>query len=287
MNYKFNPFERAVGLFLSVAIVGSLFVAVGLAVSKKWFEEKTTYHTYSPTASNIRVGSSVLMAGLKIGQIEGLDLDHTNKIKVTFSVYQKYTANLVEGVSVHFQRPFIIGDKILTLSPGDTTRARLAAGALVPVAESTDLMDILSGNKLEALVAKVESILTNLDDTVVLGKEVAFQLSDKKKIQKTLENVAFASGEVRKALPHITKKAPHLAENLHSTVENLAAISAGLKELQPEGSKKTIELLNESVVVLQAMQKSFFLRGGVKDVKAEQIAKEKEEATKRAPASAD
>ncbi|HXH31345.1 MAG TPA: MlaD family protein [Bacteriovoracaceae bacterium] len=269
MNYKFNPFERAVGLFLVLTFFGSIFMALGIAVKKKWFEEKSAYHSYVSSASNIRVGSSVVMAGLKVGQIESVELDHTQKIKVTFNVYKKYESSMLGGTRVQFLRPFIIGDKVLTLTPGTEGAERIAAGSLVPTADSTDLMDLLSGTRIEEMVSKVDSILKNLDDTLILGKDIAIQVGDKKKLQKTLENVAFASQEVRRALPHITQKAPHLYKNLNTTVENLVAISSGLRELQPEGSKKTVELLNESVIVLQAMQKSFFLRSGVRDVKAE------------------
>jgi len=48
----------------------------------------------------------------------------------------------------------------------------------------------------------------------------------------------------------------------------LPAISAVAPQL-PEASQKSVEALKQAVIVLRAMQKSFLLRGAVKDVQEE------------------
>lgn len=275
MRYKFNPFERAVGFFLVFTILGSAGAGVGLAIKKNWFERKNIYFTYVDSASNIRAGSSVLMSGLKVGRIETIELDHTNKIRVNFSVLSKYGPNITEGTEVLFVRPFIIGDKVLTLTKGDIEGKFIASGSQLRLRESYDLIEVLSGKKAEAMVGKIESILDNLNETMILGKDIAFQVGDKKKLQKTLEDVAYASAEVRKVLPKFVQKAPIMANDMQKIVANLETITTGLKEVGPEGSKKTIELLDESIVVLQAMQKSFFLRSHVKDIKEDKAKAER------------
>lgn len=285
MKYKFNPYERFVGIFITFALGGSLIVGVGVAVKKNWFNEKISYVTYTNSASNLREGSSVLMAGLKVGKIEKIELDPVHSIKVTFSVWKEYTNQITEGAKVQFVRPFVIGDKVLTVIHGKSEGKVIPPGEALALQDSVDLMDVISGNKLQAVLARVDSILTNLDETLVLGKDIALQVGDKKQLQKTMENLTYASGEVRKVLPHLTARAPAASAQLLKTIENLSIITTSLREIQPEGSRKTIELLNESVVTLQAMQKSFFLRSNVKEVKAEMAAKEKEKNENRAPAS--
>jgi phospholipid/cholesterol/gamma-HCH transport system substrate-binding protein len=283
MQYKFNPFERAVGFFLIATLVGSVLLGVGLAVKKSWFEEKVYYSSYVNSASNIRVGSAVFIAGLKIGSIENVDLDHTHKIKVTYSVLKKYADNITVGTKAHFVRPFVIGDKVLNLIQGQDTTEIIAGGTELPTVESSDLLEMLSGKKMEQLVARFDSITVNLNDLLGLSKNLAFQVADKDKLKKIVENVAFASKQL--------KHTPQMAQDASNILSNINSLTTQLKELQPviaqvahklpEGSQKTVELLNESVTILQAMQKNFFLRSNVEEVKQEKAQQEKQ----RLPAS--
>jgi phospholipid/cholesterol/gamma-HCH transport system substrate-binding protein len=279
MKYKFNPYERAVGLFLIVAISGSAVVGLTIAIKKSWFEEKVEFVTYTSSASNLRSGSAVLMSGLKVGNIQKIELDPIHKVKITFDVLKTYTSTITDGTKVQFVRPFIIGDKVLTLIRGESGGQVLTPGKTLPVNETVDLLDILGGARAEHLMARLDSILLNLDQTLVLGKDIVFQVSDKRKVQKIIENLNFASSEVRKILPHLTSKVPGASEQLVKTIDNLTVITTGLKEIQPTGSKKTIELLNESVVTLKAMQRSFLLKGHVKEVKEERDKQERRAAS--------
>lgn len=285
MRYRFNPYERAVGLFLTVTVFGSLFTGLGIAIKKNWFEEKIPYSTFLSSAANLREGSSVFMSGLRVGKIEKIDLDQDHKVRITFSLIKKYQMQVTRGTRVEFYRPFLIGDKALSLLQGPPGGEIVPAGEVLPTQDSFDLTEALSGKKLEVLIGKVESIITNLDDTIALSKDIAFQVSDKKKIKRALEDLTFASGEVRKVLPGLTATVPGAAQNLTKTIENLSAMTESLRQVQPLGTQKTIELLNESVITLRGIQKSFFLRSNVQEVKEEMARKEAPEDQTRAPAS--
>ncbi len=284
MQYKFNPYERAVGLFVTFAVVGSLAIGVLLAIKKNWFEDKVTYTTFTDSAANLRVGSTVLMSGLKVGKVESVDLHHTQKIKVSFSVIKEYSNLVTEGTEVHFIRPFIIGDKAVSLIQGPADAKLLAVGAELPVHETLDVLDVLSGQKLNGMIAKVYNILNNLDQTMSIGKDIAVQVGDKKKLKKTLDDLNFIMADMRKVSHHLSSNAPQATKHMGLIIENLTSITTAFKELQPEGAK-TIELLHESVITLKAMQKSMLLRGNVEEVKEEMAKKEKQNVEGRLPAS--
>lgn len=287
MHYKFNPFERAVGVFLTGTVVGSLFIGVAIAVKKNWFEEKNFYSAFTNSANNIRVGAVVQIAGMKVGSIEEVELDRNQKIKVTFSVLKKYNTSLTDGAKVQFVRPFIIGDKIINITQGALGGQNIASGAVIPLEESPDLLDLISGDKIQPMIAKVDQILSNANDALILGKDLAGQVADKKQLQKTMANMAYASEQLKIVLPHFVNKTPEMTENVTAMVENLTALTKGMKELQPfitevvktmpEGSKRAVDALNESVMVLRAMQKSFFLRGSIEEMKKEEKIEEKKE----------
>jgi ABC-type transporter Mla subunit MlaD len=284
MQYKFNPYERAVGLFVTFAIVGSVAIGATLAIKKNWFEDKVTYTTYTESAANLRVGGNVLMSGLQVGRVESIDLHQTQHIKVTFSVLREYSNLMTDGTLVHFIRPFIIGDKALSLIQGPHNAKLLVMGAELPEQVTLDVLDVLSGQKLEGIIGKVDNILNNLNQTMSIGKDIALQVGDKKKLKKTLDDLNFIMGDVRKVTYHLSANVPQATEHMGKIIDNLAIITSAFKELQPEGAK-TIELLHESVITLKAMQKSMLLRGGVEEVKEEMALKEKQKLEGRAPAS--
>jgi ABC-type transporter Mla subunit MlaD len=270
MRYNFNPFERAVGFFLITSVVGSLTFGAGLAVKKNWFEEKITFRTYVTSADNLREGSSVLMSGLKVGKIEEIELDQTRQIQVKFTILKKYHSQITQGTKVQFTRPFIIGDKVLTLVQGPAQEKTLLAGSALPLFERFDLMEMLSGKQLEDTMAKVDSIITHLESTMAKTDAIAHAVGDEQKLKETLESLHAAVALVKKNLPHTTGK-------IENTISNLHEVSILLKESSPEGSKKLIELLGESVITLKGIQKNYFLRDHVQQVR--------EEEAKRMPAS--
>ncbi len=269
MRYKFNPFERAVGLFLITSVAGSITIGAGLAVKKNWFEEKITFQTYVKSADNLREGSSVLMSGLKVGKIEDIELDSTRQIQVKFTILKKYHTQITEGTKVQFTRPFIIGDKVLTLVQGPTSVAVMPAGSTLSLYEQFDFMEMLSGKRLETTMAKIDSIINNLESTMIKTNTMVHAIGDEKKLKETVESIHTAVALVKKNLPQTTGQ-------IEKTISNLHEVSELLKNSSPEGSQKLIELLGESVITLKSVQKNYFLRDHVKEVREE---------VKRMPAS--
>jgi phospholipid/cholesterol/gamma-HCH transport system substrate-binding protein len=293
MRYKFNPFERAVGIFLSSAILGSMTFAIAIAVKKNWFEEKNHYYALAKTADGIREGAAVQISGLKVGKIEVVDLKEDGQIKVKFSVLKKYEKTIPQDSMVSFVRPYILGEKIINISLGKKDIAFMKNEALFATAESLDVIDIMTGDRAREMLTKTHAILDHVEQVVMIGKEIASQVGDKKKLAKTMDNIALASYSLRKMLPHVMEKTPEMSQNVATIVANLSSLTSSLKDLEPiisevaktlpTGSKKAIEALNESVVILRAMQNSFLLKGSVADVRKEEAKKEEE--AKRKPAS--
>ncbi len=292
MKYKFNPYERAVGLFLSCAVFGSLAVGIGLGIKKNWLEEKILLHTYTTSAANLRIGSSVLMSGLKVGKIEDIQLERHQKIKVTFSVLNDYAHEVDQTTRVQFIRPFVIGEKSISLIKDEVMMekklASLPNGSFVEGVKTVDLLDVLTGEELQIMLTRVDSILKNVDKTMIASLDIAEQIGEKKKLKKMMDDLQVSVSEVRKTLPILTAKAPKTTENIEKIIADLSSLTSTIKDLKPEGAK-TIELLHESLITLKAMQKSMLLRSNVEEVREEIATQEKlntqNEKSKRLPAS--
>ncbi|MFM6930599.1 MAG: MlaD family protein [Bdellovibrio sp.] len=307
MKLKFNKFERIAGLFVGLAILGVILTAISIAIKQGWFETKTFYSTTFETADGVHQGTVVQMAGLRAGAVEDVELRSDNKVRVSFYVLGKFQERIREDSVVQLTRPFIIGDKILDISVGTETYPALANHSHMQAVESMDLMTMLSGKNLNATLNKVGGLLENMQmlltafsdknraESIVrvidrmdplmknmntMSLEViklSKQATHDDGVEKLVTNLAVTTNEINRILPALNEQNPNMAKDLAVMTRNLAtmtkALGPAVSEIEPElpgASRRLLEALNETVVVLKAMQKSFFMRSNVKEVQDEE-----------------
>src|SRR5690606_5744109 len=94
---------------------------------------------------------------------------------------------------------------------------------------------------------------------------------------KMAKEVTTLTGELNVILPEVRKESPAIGKDLSQLIRNLGHLSAALapavKEVGPElpqASRRALEALDEVVVTLKALQKSFLLSGKVKEVRQDE-----------------
>jgi len=342
MNIKFNKFERVAGLFVIVAIMGSFAIAISVAVQKGWFAHKVQFSTVFENADGVHSGTGVQIAGLHAGSVEEVELKGENKIKVTFTVLQKFAEHIRQDSKAQLVRPFIIGERVLEITVGKDETPMLAENSLLPSYEALDLMTILSNKKLinnmesmtemvdnlkvllhafsdqdraKSIVRifdKLEPLINNLNDMGLGLAALSQQATKHDNMAIVLENTKLLTNEINAVLPIAKKNAPELGRNMTIIVnnlaqltqdfndvlpmlkakapglesdmtkilDNLAQITQDLRTLTPtlvemaptlpKTGRRTIELIDEFVVVLKALQRSFLLQSNVKEVRKEE-----------------
>jgi phospholipid/cholesterol/gamma-HCH transport system substrate-binding protein len=312
MQMKMTHFEK-VSLRLLV-VTTFLLAAWWIAMSwlQGWWEPKVIYHTRLSSADGVYEGLDVFLAGIKVGQVEQVELDDTNEVKVLLSVKKKYQSRLAQGTQIRVIRPTVIGPKAfeLTLVDRSGSQAGLDEGAFIPVASTVDVMAYLTGRadgellnkmseafynigqlvlvlsqkeRLDSVVRGFDQLLPLLENLNRLSKEGAKLASDvnrSKRLTPLLVSLADVSGELQRALPMVREKAPHLMGAFEKLVTNMAVLSEqfqiltpALAEIGPElpqATRRALEALNETVIVLKALQKSFLLESNVEAVKKEE-----------------
>jgi len=342
MNIKFNKFERAAGLFVIVAIIGSFAIAISVAVQKGWFARKVQFSTVFENADGVHSGTGVQIAGLHAGSVEEVELKGENKIKVTFTVLQKFAEHIRQDSKAQLVRPFIIGERVLEITVGKDETPMLAENSLLLSYEALDLMTILSNKKLinnlesmteivdslkvllhafsdkertESIIRifdKLEPLVNNLNDMstglATLSKQatkhenLAIVLENTKGLTNDLNavlpivkknvpelgrnmtiivnNLAQLTQDFNDVLPMLKAKAPGLGSDITKILSNLAQITQDLRTLTPavvemaptlpKTGRRTVELIDEFVVLAKALQRSFLLQSNVEDVRKEE-----------------
>lgn len=315
MKVKFNRYERIAGIFVLTAVLGSVAALIGVAVKKGWFEAKVKFSTTLKNAEGIREGTVVQLAGLRAGSVTEVDLRPNNEIFVRLEIAEKYHDRIRQDSVVRAIRPFVIGEKVLEVTVGSDELPRLAINTQIRSEPTMDLMDLISGKSLgpyvesigkltdnlkvviEALLdpRRAKSLISMLDDLQPLVRNVGMLSRDAvvvmrdvnkdKRIVRLAKNLDEMTTEVAKILPMITEDSPELAGDMKTIAKNLAVLTDELRkslpilqELGPEvprASRRAMEALDETVVTLKAMQKSFLLRGNVREVREEEAGHDK------------
>lgn len=314
MKTKFNKFERVAGLFVLTAVAGTIFSAVVVAVKRGWFSPQVQYVTSFESAEGVHSGTNVVIAGLRAGSVDDVELQEDNKIRVTLTVSKKFQDRIREDSVAQLIRPFVIGDRVLEISVGNPEKLPIDEHAFIPSAETVDMMTLFSGRKLGEYLSEMTEMISNLKSlaqaftdkkrTVSLVKtfdqieplvknlnkmsieviKLSKQATRSENLGQVMGNLAVTTEELNKLIPEFKEKAPHMTSDITKIVENLAVLTENFKlltpaltEIAPElprTSRRAVEALDEAVVLLKAMQKSMFLKGSVEDVREEESDRE-------------
>jgi phospholipid/cholesterol/gamma-HCH transport system substrate-binding protein len=313
MRVKFNKYERVAGLFVLGAVAGTIVIAIGVAVKRGWLEAKREFVTSIQSAEGIRSGTAVLMQGLRIGEVRSVELVSRQQVRVNFVVGEAYWDKVREDSVVRVMRPFIIGDKVLDLGVGSVERQVLLAGAEIKSEASTDLMELLNGRTLGPFVEitgkvaenlkivaeafldpersravirmfdELSPLLRNANRLTGEANRILVGVNKKDQLITTINNLAKMTEEMSKLLPLVAKDSPEMLQHLSKIAKNTAVLTEELSKAVPEmqkiapelprASRRAIEALDETVVTLKALQKSFLLRGSAREVREEEAAK--------------
>lgn len=303
MKVKFTKFERIAGIFILVAVTGVILTGVSAAIKQGWFEPKVYYTTTFENADGIHEGTLVQMSGLRAGEVDAVELESDNRIRVSFYILGKFQNRVRENSTVQLIRPFIIGERVLDLSVGSEQYAVIPAQAAIKSLETVDLMTLMSGKNMNTYLSKLGGILEsmqvimdafadrsraeslvrvidrldplmkNLNTMSVEVIKLSKQATHDDGVQKLVGNLAVTTQEINRILPELNEQNPQLAQDLAVMTRNLATVTKALgpamEAVEPQlpgASVRLVEALNETVVVLKAMQKSFFMRGSVREV---------------------
>lgn len=321
MKVKFNQFERVAGLFVIGAIGLFFLSLVGVAVKQGWFEARVSYHTVFKSAEGLHPGATVQIAGLRAGSVDDVELLQDNTVRVKFTVFAKFSDKIKTDSSAQLIRPFLIGDRVLEVTVGSLEAPTQDPETKLGARETMDLMTLLSGRNLgesletmgemmsnlkslaEAFLDKertqsmiqmfdrIDPLLRNLNTMSLEVIKLSRQATKDERMGKVMKELAVTTKELNTLIPMINEKAPGMGRDLEKLVGNLAILTEEFKVLipalaevgpdLPTASRRAVEALDEAVVLLKAMQKSFFLKSNAQEVREE----EAERGKNRQPAS--
>lgn len=321
-HIKFNKFERVAGLFVGIAALGFVVSLFGVAHEQGWFDSKVHWQTSFVSGDGVHPGTAVQIQGLKAGSVEEVELTDDNRVWVRFYVLSKFASKIKTDSKIQLIRPFVIGERVLDISVGTPDAQSAPPESLLASQETMDLMSVMSGKHLgeyltamsgmvanlkvlaeaflnkdrtESLIAtfdRIDPLMKNLNTLSTEAIKLTKQVNKDDNLAVLLQALAATTKELNHILPEMHKQAPQMAKDITQLVANLAILTNEFKVIipalaevapdLPQTSRRAVEALDEAVVLIKAMQKSFFVKGNAEEVREEEAAAK---AKKRVPAN--
>lgn len=296
MKTKFNHYERMAGIFVLGSIISMAASFVGVAIKQGWFELLTEYHTVFEEADGIHTGTNVVIAGLKAGNVDSVELTEENKILVKFRVFSRFDSKIRQDSTAQLVRPFILSERILEVSVGSLGEPELGARKEMKSVETVDIVNLMSGKKLGVLMSSIsdttknlrylaESILdkertqdfikifdrinplvSNLNIMAVEVSKLSRQANRDDSFGKTFKEMAVLGKEFNEILPEfkgvlpvLREKAPQLARDMERLVTNLNDLTEQFKLLTPAIAEVAPELPRASRRAIEALDETVVL----------------------------
>jgi|GEM_PF-1090304 len=276
--------KKWVWAFITFGLGFFALVVGGAGFRQGWFAAHEKFFVRFDSGEGIFVGTPVSIAGLKAGQVSKVELDETNRVTVEIRVQSKFAERLHEDSKAQLGRPFIIGERMISVIPGSVTKPLLKPGAEMHGEQLMEITDMLSGGKLAPYFDTFTKLLDQLK--IVIdgdGTPNAVALPELyKQAYKTLRAIEVAGKDLS-----VIKTDFVLSPDTRKIVRDLAkgsgsfeGVLVGAEKTLPEFGRLSGELttmmprlsdaLGEMTFTLQAMQRSFVLSGGVARLKEEQ-----------------
>jgi len=303
MFLEINKLEKKTIIYLTIIFSLFFILLFYFAYKKNWFTPTSTYYVIYNEGSGILKGSTVTIAGIKVGYVNLVELDLNNKILVELKIYSKYTDRIKTDSVAKIIRPYGVGKKLIQINQGLANVLKI--GSFIQGRESSEIIDILSGTNIDPFVNTIgksldtlrlvlDKILIEIDDEKIINNYNSFDnlLSNFNEFTKILGSndmqifLKFSSQffknlektnttDTANNLNKITSNLNILLEkfdkveidklviNLEKLLKDLASVSENI----PEFTEKSLKVLEESLWVLKGMQDTWLLKENIKKAK--------------------
>lgn len=153
--------HRSMMVKVGIFTVVMLLVAAALVIvfGEFRFAASHTYHANFSTASRLKPGQDVRVAGVPVGTVHSVELAPDNTVDVTFDVDKRYQLYTSSRALIRYEN--LVGDRYMEIAAGPGDLHKLAPGGTINREHTQPALD------LDALLGGLRPVLKGLDGTKV------------------------------------------------------------------------------------------------------------------------
>jgi len=157
--------EVKVGLFVFLGLFGAASLIFIIGDNKSLFDSKVPFHAQFDDVQGVKPGSTVRMGGVDIGTVSRVQypehIEGEPLIDVQLSIVKREAHRIREGSLAAIAAKGLLGDKMVTITPGHPDQPAIATGGLLKSSPAQDFTMVL--NRLDGIASTAQNVLANLE----------------------------------------------------------------------------------------------------------------------------
>ena len=159
--YKESGFTWKLGMFVTIGLI--LFVGTIYFVGKQknLFGSTFTLQSQFKTVTGLKVGNNVRFSGINVGTVSEIELLTDSAVVVKLIIKDDVRHFIKTDAKASIGSDGLMGDKVLTISPGTTSKSMVKNNATIESLKAIEIEDIMKGVK------------TTVDNAAVITDQLA------------------------------------------------------------------------------------------------------------------
>jgi len=221
--------EVRVGIFVVLGLSLLMLSIFMLGEDAGLFQKEYALNAQFISASGLRPGAAVQLAGVRIGTVDEIMLPKTledKKVNIKLRVEEKYQDYLRVDSKASIRTQGLLGDKYIFISVGSTDAAKLSAD---------DYMNTETIGDMASVFEKSNVLINNLNELSASVRDLLRKDGDKEgdlrmivsSLRKTLEEIEKGDGAIHSLI--FDKEGGAVAGDLGKTLESLKHVASDLE----------------------------------------------------------
>ncbi len=220
--------EIKVGLFVLVGLLLLATLSILFSSGTAFYRNTYELRLKSGDVGGIKTGASVLMRGVKIGNVAGTKLDPDGK-GVTIFLKIDNRQPLFNNARFEIEQSGFLGDRFIAIYPGDDTGQRLAAGDEVQARSPFNMQEAVA--TATSTLSKISQATTNLDAAVSDVRRLVLTEETLGKFGASLDRFAAMTVEAQAAVSSLNALVATNSQPVTAAVSNLNSFTGQLPPL--------------------------------------------------------
>ena len=208
--------EWRVGLFI---LIGLVLLGVLLVQFSKGITFSPTYELYltSRNAGGLKINAQVLMAGVQVGSVKGVELSSDGKaVNITLQIYKRYVIH--KDARFAIQQSGFLGDQYVAIIPTNNEGAVFAGGDHATAQEPFDLQEV--ARSAAGFIDHIDKTAKELNDMITDVRREVLTDANLTNLSVSVVNLRHVSEEAMDTVNNVnllfTTNAPMISESINT-----------------------------------------------------------------------
>ena len=220
--------EIKVGLFVLLGLLLLATLAIVFSSGTAFYRNSYELRLKSGDVGGIKTGASVLMRGVKVGNVAGTKLDPDGR-GVTMVLKIDNRHQLFNNARFEIEQSGFLGDRFIAIYPGDGPGARLANGDEVQARTPFNMQEAVA--TATTTITKISQATTNLDAAVSDVRRLVLTEATLGKFGASLDRFAAMTAEAQAAVSSLNALVSTNSQPVTTAVSNLNSFTGQLPPL--------------------------------------------------------